>query len=49
MSAYGLDGEVQKLALFADVQYSIYADKVGGSKKAQKCADVMYEWFLTVS
>ena len=48
-SAFGLGGGVQKSALFADVQYSIYANIVGGSKKAQKCADVTYEWFLKVS
>ena len=31
----------QKMAIFADVQYCIYADIVGGSEKVQKYADVM--------
>ena len=33
------------MAIFADVPYCIYADKVGGlagSKKGQKYADVIY-------
>ena len=34
------------MAVFADVQYCIYADILGGSKKAQKCADVVYGWTL---
>ena len=29
-------GWVQKMAVFADVQYCIYADILSGSKKAQK-------------
>ena len=38
------------MANFADVQYCIYADKVGGlagSKKGQKYADVIQGWPLT--
>ena len=34
------------MAVFADVQYCIYADILGGSKKIQKCADVVYGWTL---
>ena len=40
-SANGLGGWVQKMAIFADVQYCVYADKVGESVKVQKYADVM--------
>ena len=40
-SAKGLGGWGQKMAIFADVQYSIYADIVGGSEKVQKYADVI--------
>ena len=29
---------------FADVQYCIYADIVGGSEKVQKYSDVIYGW-----
>jgi hypothetical protein len=29
---------------FADVQYCIYADIVGGSEKVQKYFDVIYGW-----
>jgi hypothetical protein len=38
-----------KKAVFADVQYYIYADKVGGSEKVQNYADVIYEWSLTLN
>ena len=31
---------------FADVQYCIYADKVGGVQKGQKYADVIQGWSL---
>ena len=31
---------VQKIAIFADVQYCIYADIVGGSEKVKKHADI---------
>ena len=43
MSAKGLGGWVQKMAMLADVQYYIYADKVGGSvgRWGQKYADVI--------
>ena len=34
-------GGVQKRAVFADVQYCIYANIVGGSEKVQKYADVI--------
>ena len=37
---------VQKMAIFADVQYCIHADIVGGSKKVKKCGDVIYGWSL---
>ena len=41
-SAYGLGGWGRKMAIFADVQYCIYADiVVGGSEKVQKYADVI--------
>ena len=29
---------------FADVQYCIYADIVGGSVKCQKCTDIINGW-----
>ena len=45
-SAKGLGGWVQKTASFADVQYCIYADKVGGAQKGQKYADVIQGWSL---
>ena len=32
------------MSIFADVQYYIYADVVGGSKKVQKYADVIQGW-----
>ena len=35
-SAKELGGWGQKMAIFADVQYCIYADIVGGSKKSPK-------------
>ena len=46
-SAKGLGGWVQKMAIFADVQYCIYADIVGGSEiaggseKVQKYGDII--------
>ena len=40
-SAKGLGGWVKKKARFADVQYCIYADKVGGFQKGPKYADVI--------
>ena len=41
MAAKGLGGWVQKMAIFADVQYYIYADIVGGSEKVKKYADII--------
>ena len=41
-SAKGLGGWVPKMAVFADVQYCIYADIVGGSEKVPKYVDVIY-------
>ena len=41
MSAKGLGGWVQKMAMLADVQYYIYADIVGGSEKVKKYADII--------
>ena len=41
MLAKGLGGWVQKMTIFANVQYCIYADIVGGFEKVQKCADVI--------
>ena len=38
---------VRKTVIFADVQYCIYADIVGGSEKVQNYADVIYGWSLT--
>ena len=35
-SVKGLGGWVQKMAIFADFQYYIYADIVGGSEKVKK-------------
>ena len=32
------------MASFAEVQYCIYADTVGGSEKVQNYADVIYGW-----
>ena len=44
-SAYELGGWVQKISIFADVQYCIYADVVSlWAKKIQKCADVICGW-----
>ena len=40
-SAKRLGWWVHKMAIFADVQYCIYADIVGWSGKAQQCADVI--------
>ena len=40
-------GSVLKMSSFADVQYCIYADiveSVGGSKKVQNYAYVIYGW-----
>ena len=34
------------MAGFADIQYCIYADIVGGSEKVQKYADVIQGWSL---
>jgi hypothetical protein len=34
------------MASFADIQYCIYADIMGGSEKVQTYADVIYEWCL---
>ena len=39
-------GWVQKRDSFADVQYCIHADKVGGSEKVQNYADIIYGWSL---
>jgi hypothetical protein len=36
------------MASFADVQYCIYADMVGGSEKVQTYADVIYGWSLSM-
>ena len=41
-SAKELVGWVQKMAVFTDVQYCIYADMVDESEKVQKCTDVIY-------
>ena len=41
MSAKGLVGWVRKLAIFADVQYCIYANIDGGSDEVQRYADVV--------
>ena len=35
-----------KKDIFADGQYCIHADIVGGSEKVQKCADVIYGWSI---
>ena len=42
-SAKGLGGCGRKIAIFADVQYSVFILKnvVGGSEKVQKYADVI--------
>ena len=42
-SAKGLGGWGRKIAVFADVQYSVFILKnvVGGSEKVQKYADVI--------
>ena len=34
------------MAIFADVQYCVYADQVGGVQKGQKYADVIKGWPL---
>ena len=34
------------MARFADFQYFIYADNLGGSEKVQNYPDVVYEWSL---
>ena len=47
-SGKGLGEWVQKVAVFEDVQYYIYADKVGGSEKVQNYADLIYGWSLTL-
>ena len=36
------------MAIFADVQYCIYADKVGGVQKCQKYDDVIQGWSQTM-
>ena len=41
MSAKGKDGWGWEIAIFADVEYCIYTDIVGGSEKVQKYADVI--------
>ena len=41
MSAKGLGGWCWEIAIFADIQYCIYADIVDGSEKVQKYADVI--------
>jgi hypothetical protein len=48
-SANGLGGWVRKMAIFAAVQYYIYANVgwMGESEKVQKCADVIIGWSLT--
>ena len=43
-STKGLGGWGRKMVIFADVQYCIYADIVGGSEKVQKYADVIQGW-----
>ena len=43
----GLDGQVQKMVSFADIQQCIYADIVGGSEKVQNNADVIFLWSLS--
>ena len=42
MSAKGLGGWSQKMVIYADVQYNIYAavEWVGGSQKVQKYTNV---------
>ena len=40
-SSKGVGGWVQKMAIFADVQYCIYADIVEGLEKVQKYSDVI--------
>ena len=47
-SAKGLGRWVTKIAIFADVQYCIYANLVSGSKKVQTCAEVIYGWSLAI-
>ena len=34
------------MASFADIQYCIYADKVGGVQNGQKYADVIQGWSI---
>ena len=46
MSAKAWVHGLKKRAVFADIRYCIYADMVGGSKKVQKFADVIYGWSL---
>ena len=41
MSARGLGGWVQKMAMLADVQYYIYADIVDRSEKVKRYADII--------
>ena len=48
-SAKGLGGWVKKMAVFANVQYCVYIDIVGGSEQVQKCADVIKEWSFSVN
>ena len=40
-SAKALGGWVLEIAIFADVQYCIYADIVGGSLKVDEYADII--------
>ena len=41
MSPRGLGGWGRKMVIFADVQYCIFAEGVGGSKKVNKYADII--------
>ena len=41
MSAKGLGGWGQKIGIFADIQYCIYSNIVGGSEKVEKYADIL--------
>ena len=49
MSACGLSWRVKKMAIFADVQYYIYADILvgGGVQKSPKSEDVIFGWSLS--
>ena len=39
-------GRFRKWLSLSDVQYCIFADIEGGSKKVQKCDNVIYGWSL---